>query len=359
MTSLRITPARWEGRERLYVSLPNGRHVAWYDSAGSTAGSEDSAGGGGGERGVQPAEPGEWALPDALVAPPSKDSVTHPGDPVREAAGEGGPGEPDQTEEPAGSGQGDARGGGACSPVASASGGGRISLVFERHRDAVLTVLAPYLTGDWTIGPPPVPNSADLARLALHPDDDLAPNRPGEALHTEAERIPLPARRLARNPRRAILARLAAHQILGGALDALEECGWRILHAVPLPGGDRVDHLAIGPGGVLAVHTLPARRLRLRISDPQVSAGRGGPVPLLRLTRRRAEQASSALATAVCPVLAVVGAARLEVDRAPSDLRILRESEVTRLGAVGGVHKPADIEALYALARDRRTWLRN
>ncbi|MFI6285497.1 nuclease-related domain-containing protein [Streptomyces sp. NPDC051018] len=235
--------------------------------------------------------------------------------------------------------------------------GGRICLVHERLREEVLAVLAPYLTGDYTVGPPPVPTAGDLARLSLHPDDDLAPNRPGEALYAELDGVPRPGR-LSRDPRRARFAQLAAEELLGGALDRLEDAGWRVLHAVPLPGGDRIDHLAIGPGGVLAVHTVTARGTRLRIADPEVRAGRAEPVPLLRLTRRRAERASLALTTAVRPVLAVVGPARLEVVRpAPVDVRILRENEVAALASLGGVHKPADIESLYTTARNRHTWL--
>ncbi|HET6360335.1 MAG TPA: NERD domain-containing protein, partial [Streptomyces sp.] len=80
--------------------------------------------------------------------------------------------------------------------------------------------------------------------------------------------------------------------------------------------------------------------------------------PLLRLTRRRAERATLALAAAVRPVLAVVGAARLDVLPVPPDIRIIRDDEVPALARLGGVLKPADIEALYATARDRRTWLR-
>ncbi|MFF3242845.1 nuclease-related domain-containing protein [Streptomyces sp. NPDC002870] len=265
MSGLRVTPARRQGRDRLYVSLPDGRNVAWYD----------------------------------------RDS-------------------------------------------------GRVSLVSERHRAEALAALAPYLTGEVSVGPPPVPTSADLARLSLHPDDDLAPNRPGEALHAELDRLP-DGRRLRRDPRRA---ELAAQQLLGDTLDRLEDAGWRIIHSVPLPGADRIDHLAVGPGGVLAVHTLAARRLRVRVADPMVRAGRGVPGPLLRLTRRRAERATLALTAAVRPVLAVVGAARLDVLPAPPDVRILREDEVLALARLGGVLKPADIELLYAAARDRRTWLR-
>lgn len=268
MTRLRVTPARRQGRDRLYVSLPDGRNVAWYD----------------------------------------RDS-------------------------------------------------GRVSLVSERHRADVLAALAPYLTGDVSIGPPPVPTSADLARLSLHPDDDLAPNRPGEGLLVELDSPPAgAARRFRQDPRRV---QLAAQQLLGEALDRLEGAGWRILHSVPLPGADRIDHLAVGPGGLLAVHTLAARRLR-RCGSPTRWCGpdAAGRLPLLRLTRRRAERATLALAAAVRPVLAVVGAARLDVLPVPPDIRIIRDDEVPALARLGGVLKPADIEALYATARDRRTWLR-
>ncbi|MGW4027935.1 nuclease-related domain-containing protein [Streptomyces sp. NPDC004838] len=310
---LRVTPARagnGAGSDRLYVTLPDGRHVAWYDRDAPRAG----------DRG--------------------RDGMS---DGVRDRDAEDGDAE-----------DGGSYGGGS----GSGGDGGRISLVHERLRDEVLAVLAPYLTGDWTVGPPPVPTSDDLARLSLHPDDDLAPNRPGEALHAELDHLPTPGR-FSRDPRRARRAQLAAEHLLGGALDRLDGAGWRILHSVPLPGGDRIDHLAIGPGGVLAVHTLAAPGLRIRVTDPLVRAGRSEPVPLLRLTRRRAERASLALATAVRPVLAVTGAARLDAPSpAPVDVRILNENEVPALARLGGVHKPADIEALYAVARDRRTWLR-
>ncbi|MEV6393390.1 nuclease-related domain-containing protein [Streptomyces sp. NPDC051907] len=250
---------------------------------------------------------------------------------------------------------------------------GRITLVYERWREDVLEALAPYLTGpaglagEFTVGPPPVPTPDEVARLCLHPDDDLAPNRPGEALHAELARqadlapAPARARRLrpdARRPRHDPLrAELAAQQLLGDALDRLDGAGWRILHAVPLPGAGPIDHLAVGPGGVLAVHTLQARRLRVRIADPLVRVGRES-APLLRLTRRRAERAALALAAAVRPVLAVVGSTRLDAVPSPPGVLLLRHDEAPALARLGGVLKPAEVEALYATARDRRTWLR-
>src|SRR5690606_12637144 len=116
----------------------------------------------------------------------------------------------------------------------------------DRQED-VLQALAPYLTGSVSVGPPPVPTPAELARLSLHPDDDLAPNRPGEALLIALDRDPGPARLLRPDPRRRALT---AEQTVGEALDRMDGAGWRALHSVPLPGGDRIHHLLIGPGGL-------------------------------------------------------------------------------------------------------------
>lgn len=228
---------------------------------------------------------------------------------------------------------------------------GRVALLSDAHRDAVLKALAPFTAGELTVGPPPVPTRAELARLALPPDDDLAPNRPGEALHTDLGRRPPTAPRLVRRDPR--LLDLAAQQRLGDALDELEPAGWRVLHAVPLPGADHIDHLAVGPGGVLALHAYAAGRPRVRAGGRLAR----GVVLDLTLTRRRADRAAHVLAAAVRPVLVVVGAPRSFAAPAPGDVQVLRDDEVPALARLGGVFKPADVESLYAVARDRRTWL--
>ncbi|WP_129770345.1 nuclease-related domain-containing protein [Streptomyces sp. L-9-10] len=300
MSRLRVTPTRGQGRDRLYVSLRDGTTVAWYD----------------------------------------KDT-------------------------------------------------GRVSVLSGAGRDEVLSALAPYLTGEVTVGPPRVPTPADLDRLSLHPDDDLAPNRPGEALHAELSELDAPRaagaagssrssgssgssgasgassspsspssplwRRWHQDPRQA---ELLAQEAVGDRLDGLEAAGWRVLHSIPLPGAARIDHLAIGPAGVLAVRTLPARKRRVGVEDPLVRVGRAAPAPHLRWARRAAERASRALAADVRPVLAVVEPGRLDALPAPGDVRILRDTEIPALASLGGVLKPADIESLYATARDRHSWLR-
>ncbi|MFE4670558.1 nuclease-related domain-containing protein [Streptomyces sp. NPDC056716] len=263
MRGLRVVPTWRHGQERLYVRLPDGRNIAWYD---------------------------------------------------REAA--------------------------------------RVHLLSGDHEDDVLEALGPFLTGTVAVGPPPVPTPLDLARLALHPDDDLAPNRPGEALLIALDRDPAPPR-LRADPRRRALE---AEQTVGEALDGLDGAGWHTLHSVPLPGGDRVHHLAIGPAGLFAVHSLYARKQRVRVADAMVTLGRREPRPLLRRARADADRASYALTAEVHAVLAVVGASRLDVLALPRGVRVLTDATLGDLSRQGGVLKPADVEALHAMARDRRVW---
>ncbi|MEU3860933.1 nuclease-related domain-containing protein [Streptomyces sp. NPDC028722] len=230
---------------------------------------------------------------------------------------------------------------------------GRVNLLGEDSRDAVLHALRPFLTGPVTVGPPPVPTPAEYARLTLHPDDDLAPNRPGEALLVALDRDPGPAHRLRPDPRRRALA---AEQSAGEALDGLEGAGWHTLHSVPLPGGGRIHHLVIGPGGLFAVHALYARRTRVLVADPMISLGRRAAEPLLRRLRADADRASYALTAEVRAVLVLTAPAEVTVTAQPRRVRILRDTELADLAQLGGVLKPADVEALHGMARDRNTW---
>ncbi|MGW1542259.1 nuclease-related domain-containing protein [Streptomyces sp. NPDC002309] len=232
----------------------------------------------------------------------------------------------------------------------------RVSLLDEARGDDVLKALGPFLTGSVTVGPPPVPTPAELALLSLHPDDDLAPNRPGEALLVALDRDPdVPGARLRADPRRRALE---AEQTVGETLDRMEGAGWHALHSVPLPGGDRVHHLVIGPGGLFTVHSLHARRQRVVIGDPMVALGRREGRPLLRRVRAEADRASYALTAEVRPVLALVGPSRVSIPGPVREVRVLTDTDLDGLTRLGGALKPADVEALHAMARDRNTWAR-
>ncbi|GHH81901.1 hypothetical protein GCM10018793_40400 [Streptomyces sulfonofaciens] len=266
MSGLRVVPSRRQGRERVYVCLPDGADVAWFD---------------------------------------------------RDAA--------------------------------------RVNILRQDLTEEVLQVLRPYLSGAVTVGPPPVPTASELARLALHPDDDLAPNRPGEALRIALDREPAPARRLRPDPRRRALA---AEEAVGEVLERMEGAGYQSLHSVLLPGGDRIHHLLIGPGGLFALHTLPAHRRRVRIAAPAVDTGRGRQATLLDRIRACADRATHVLAVEVRPVLVLVEPQSVQVTAPAPDVRVVRDGDLPTLGRHGVVLKPADVESLYATARDRHTWLR-
>ncbi|MBV2353247.1 NERD domain-containing protein [Streptomyces sp. J2-1] len=228
---------------------------------------------------------------------------------------------------------------------------GRVNLLADDSRTAVLAALHPFVAGPLTVGPPPVPTPAELARLSLHPDDDLAPNRPGEALLVALDRDPGP--RLRADPRRRALA---AERAAGQALDALEGAGWRTLHSVPLPGGDRVHHLLIGPGGLYALHTVAARGHRVHVRDPDLRVGRAAPRPTIRYLRTLTDRATHALTAEVHPVLLLVDPATVTVPTPPRRVRVLPLSDLPTLARTGGALKPGDVEALHAMARDRGTW---
>lgn len=225
----------------------------------------------------------------------------------------------------------------------------RISVLADERREEILTVLRPYLSGTVAIGPPPVPTAADLLRLALAPDDDLAPNRPGEALIGELTHGAAGTR-----ARHRLRQELAARQRIGEVLDGLPEPEeWRVLHSI----GDIADHLVIGPPGVFCVRTVQGRRQRAVAGDLLLTLGRAEPRPEPRAARRAAAYATRVLSATVTPVLAVVDAARVEVAPTLRDVRVLTPATLGPfLTSSSGALKAPDVEALFAAARDRGTW---
>ncbi|MCX5375868.1 nuclease-related domain-containing protein [Streptomyces sp. NBC_00091] len=229
----------------------------------------------------------------------------------------------------------------------------RISVLADDEREAVLAALRPYLTGAWTIGPPPVPTAVELRRLSLPPDRDLAPNRPGETLLGELA-YGSPGSRARHRMRQELQAR----ERTGAELEVLEAADWRVLHDVPLPGLGLLDHLLIGPPGVLAVRTVPGRRQRAQVGELLLTVGRAEPRPDPRWIRRAAARAARVLAAPVTPALALADASRVDVAPTLRDVLVLQPPTLTTtLRAVPATLKPPDVEALFALARTGPAWL--
>ena len=220
----------------------------------------------------------------------------------------------------------------------------RINLLSADREDDVLEALGPFVTGPVTVGPPPGPPPPGQGPRGPHP---------GEALLVALDRDPGPSHRLRADPRRRALT---AEQTVGEALDRLDGAGWHTLHSVPLPGGDRIHHLLLGPGGLFAVHSLYARKQKVTVADPMISLGRREPTPLLRHLRRNADRASHTLTAEVHPALALLAPTDVTITAPHLEIRILQHTDLPGLARLGGVLKPADVEALHAMARDRRVW---
>ncbi|WP_318295229.1 nuclease-related domain-containing protein [Streptomyces griseoaurantiacus] len=237
---------------------------------------------------------------------------------------------------------------------------GSLELLVEEQRDAVLDALAPYLAT----------SSLPVVHKALRSEDDLAGNRPGDALQTKVDE-------LAPGFWRWVLARMSGRRLevdswrtglagerrVGAELERLAWRGWRVLHSIPLAGDVDIDHVLIGPGGAFCVNTKCHRGGRVWVGDDSVRIG-GQSHPYVRKSRAEARRASSALTRAcgfpveVQPVLAFVAVAELQVVPSLRDVRVLQERDIATFKHLKSGWGPDKVELVYMAARDRRTWVR-
>ncbi|PZE73506.1 MULTISPECIES: nuclease-related domain-containing protein [unclassified Curtobacterium] len=109
-----------------------------------------------------------------------------------------------------------------------------------------------------------------------------------------------------------------------------------VLHSIPVTdSGTDIDHLVVGPMGVVTVHTKHHRDARVWVGgDTVLVAGQRRPyVHAARSDRTRVLRALAALTLPVAPVtslVAVVHAARVQVRRAPEDVRVVDARHLVR-----------------------------
>ncbi|MEV6313761.1 nuclease-related domain-containing protein [Streptomyces sp. NPDC051776] len=246
---------------------------------------------------------------------------------------------------------------------------GEIHVFMEDHRDAVLDVLAPYLTGTSAPTKADAPPGAQPGSPPPPPEDDLALNRPGDAVRARANELAPSRVRYAlgklvgrQSEADSWMKGLKGEKTIGGELERLTRRGWRVLHSIPLPGEVDIDHLLLGPGGVFSINTKRHPGAQVWVGDESVKIG-NKPYPYVRKSRHEARRAAKALTRAcgfevvVHPVLAFVGTAKVTVVPSLDDVRVLRDREFAALGPMTGVLHPSTLDAIYAMARSRRTWL--
>jgi hypothetical protein len=245
---------------------------------------------------------------------------------------------------------------------------GKLHLLAEEHRDAVLDALAPHLPSTSSPRASHALTAATAASVSLRAEDDLAGNRPGEVLRERVEEVSpgfwgwlvarLFGQRLEADGWRT---GLAGERKAGEQLERLTFRGWRVLHSIPLPRDVDIDHLLIGPGGVFCVNTKCHPMARVWVGDDSAKIG-GQSYPYVRKSRAEAKRATRALTRAcgfsvdVQPVLFFVETAKVTVVPSLHDVRVVTDREVRSLGRLKGTLASAEVDAIYAAARNARTW---
>jgi Nuclease-related domain. len=149
---------------------------------------------------------------------------------------------------------------------------------------------------------------------------------------------------------------------------------WRVLHSVP-PGdaqgrirGD-VDHLLVGPPGVVTINTKHHRAGRLEL-DGESLVVNGRPSEYIRKDRREAERVSEFLRPAltgaghpavaeqvvVRPMIVIVGGRLLISAWAPGVTVVMTRQLVQALRSIPTVLAPAGTDAVFEVARRSTTW---
>lgn len=243
---------------------------------------------------------------------------------------------------------------------------GKVTILVEKYRHEALDLLRPQFMKDVSPAPAAPPD-----RLPpLTPQDDLASNRPGAALRELLEREgPTPGWRflnwLLRRETEWDSYRkgLAGELRVGSELERLTRRGWRVLHSIELPRKVDIDHLLIGPGGVFCINTKHHLGKAVWVGDEMVRINHGKPQPYGRKSKAEARRVQDVLEryvgipVQVEPVLVFVGVTRLDKVSTQLAVRVYREREVSALGPLSGVLDPEQVDAVFAVARNRCAWL--
>ncbi|WP_433337086.1 nuclease-related domain-containing protein [Spirillospora sp. CA-294931] len=220
----------------------------------------------------------------------------------------------------------------------------------------------------------PLPHTGE-SQVSLEKEGDLAQNRPGEAAaaHAKALRRQKPVRSAlelmvgAKTEARAFAVGASGERYLGKRLDKwARRGGWHVLHSVPVgTKGADIDHVLIGPFGVVTVNTKTTRGSVWVGGEGLVV--NGADVPYVRNSRHEAQRTRELLAVACgrhVPVLSAivfVGAEEFTVrGGGPKDVAVLSDAKALRkwLRRRGTVLPPDQVSRVYESARRPGTWRR-
>lgn len=149
---------------------------------------------------------------------------------------------------------------------------------------------------------------------------------------------------------------------------------WRVLHSVPLGDGQGrvrgdVDHVLIGPPGVVTINTKHHRAGRLEL-DGEALVVNGRPSEYVRKARREAERVAEFLRPAltaagspelaarivVRPMLAIVGGRLLITRWTPGVTVVMTRQLLHAVRSIPSVFDGDEVAAVYEVARRSTTW---
>ncbi|HTW19369.1 MAG TPA: nuclease-related domain-containing protein [Mycobacteriales bacterium] len=213
---------------------------------------------------------------------------------------------------------------------------------------------------------------ADTAPPAWH---DLALNRPGVGAR---ERALLEEAALNRSKVATFVARVTdqktvernwrvgarGEETVGTRLERLRPGGWHVLHSIPVGSNScDIDHVLIGPGGVITVNTKNHPGHRIWVASRSIRID-GHPTDYLYKSRREAERAEkllfavTGLPVPVTPAL-VFAYGEMHVKQRPPDVLVMGSLNVpTDFRRRPATLNPKEVAVLFDAARRCTTWTR-
>lgn len=139
---------------------------------------------------------------------------------------------------------------------------------------------------------------------------------------------------------------------------------WAVFHALPVGGhGWDIDHVLVGPGGVVTINTKQHRGQRVLVEERSILVDTR-PVPYLRHAKFEAERVTTLLedrrplSTPVIPLVVFVGARSIDVRTSPAPVTVLDAHElVAWLTALPIVLGPAERLGIIELLDDPDMWI--
>ena len=195
---------------------------------------------------------------------------------------------------------------------------------------------------------------------------DLVRNEPGQALWQRAADLPPRWFNLsARKELRAWTTGAAGEATVAAELWRLARPGgWRYIHSMPVgsQGGADIDHVLIGPGGVLTINTKAHRNASIWVGGNTFMVNEQK-YPYLRNSRHEADRASRLLSAATGtpvaahPLIVVVDPRSITLRNPPTDVTVISRRQLKRwISAMTPIQSPDQVDAHFCQARRSTTW---